>query len=190
MAGALRRVDANGIVGDVVECGVWKGGNIILARQLSPNRVCWLYDTFTGMTFPEDVDIKRSGERASAQYEKKKERGGKWHGVSVKEVRANLEAMGVFDERKTRFVVGPVEETLLFEINLPAEIALLRLDTDWHSSTKVELEVLYPRLAVGGVLIVDDYGHWMGARKAVNDYFGADAVWEEIDYTAVMRVKH
>lgn len=189
MAGALRRIDENAVPGDVVECGVWRGGNIILARQLSPNRVCWLFDTFTGMTLPDENDTTRAGGTAASRYAKKMKRGGKWAGVSLDEVRANLDAMGVLDEGKLRFVEGPVETTLR-NLYLPEKIALLRLDTDWHASTKVELEVLYPRLAVGGILIVDDYGHWMGARKAVDDYFGADAVWEEIDYTAVMRVKH
>lgn len=72
------------------------------------------------------------------------------------------------------FVEGPVEETLLGE-TLPDEIALLRLDTDWYESTKVELQVLYPRLALGGVLIIDDYGTWLGAKKAVDEYFKGKA---------------
>jgi O-methyltransferase len=190
MAAALRRIDAEGIPGVVVECGVWRGGNIILARKLSPGRVCWLYDTFTGMTPPEPVDVSiSSGKPASISYNKKMQRGDKWAGVSVEEVRANLSEMGVLDDDKLRFVVGPVEKTLTDKANLPSGIALLRLDTDWFASTKIELEVLYPIIAPGGILIVDDYGHWAGSKKAVDKYFGPSVPMHKIDYTAIQIVK-
>lgn len=60
---------------------------------------------------------------------------------------------------------------MLLKRNLPKKISILRLDTDFYSSTKIELEVLYPRLVKGGVLIIDDYGYWQGSRKAVDEYF-------------------
>lgn len=190
MVDALRRIDREGIIGDVVECGVWRGGNIILARKLCPNRICWLYDTFDGMTAPTPDDVTRSGRKASDSYNKKLSRGAKWADVSLGDVRANLEKTGMLDDNRLRFIVGPVEDTLRDATNIPERIALLRLDTDWHESTKVELEVLYPQLVPGGILIVDDYGHWMGARKAVDEYFGdAMPVMVQIDYTAVMCVK-
>lgn len=185
MAQAVRSIDRDGIAGDIVECGVWAGGNIILARILSPGRVCWLYDTFTGMTEPSELDRTRSGGSAMTKYKSKCAGGHRWAAVSVDEVRLNLERMEVLNDRYLRFVVGEVETTLMKPDNVPDQIALLRLDTDWHASTKVELEVLYPKLVPGGYLIVDDYGHWMGARKAVDDYFGSfDRT--PIDYTAIM----
>ena len=64
-----------------------------------------------------------------------------------------------------------MEETLIMEKNLPSKVSVLRLDTDWYKSTKIELETLYPRLVKGGVLIIDDYGYFEGARKAVDEYF-------------------
>lgn len=188
MIAALRKIDDEGIPGDVVECGVWRGGNIILARMLCPDRLCWLYDTFAGMTEPQDVDRKKSGARALDIYHAKG--GAKWAAVSLDEVRDNLLVTNTLDDNRLRFVEGPVERTLVDPQNIPDKIALLRLDTDWHSSTKIELEVLYPRLQPGGVLIVDDYGHWQGARKAVNDYFAkAMPDMTRIDYTAVSMVK-
>jgi len=190
MIEALRRIDRGTIAGDIGECGVWRGGNIVLARKLSPARVCWLYDTFTGMTLPEDIDVTRSGKRAIDSYLGKKKPGGKWSAVTVEEVRANLQETGTLDDSRLRFVRGAVETTLRDAGNLPDRIALLRLDTDWHASTKIELEVLYPLLQPGGVLIVDDYGHWVGARKAVDEYFGDRMPQiQNIDYTAVMIVK-
>jgi hypothetical protein len=180
MARACQRIDNDGIVGDIVECGVWRGGNIILARFYSPDRICWLYDTFEGMFNRSEWDVSRSGVMVGV---------GK-SAVSVEEVTENLRISGTLDARKLRFVKGAVEDTLLDANNLPDKIALLRLDTDWYYSTKIELEVLWPRLAVGGILIVDDYGHWMGARKAVDEYFGGALSFKHIDYTAIMTVKH
>lgn len=190
MTAALRSIDESGLPGDVVECGVWRGGNIALARLTSPERIVWAYDTYQGMTRPEDVDTNWRGGSALDDFKKKQDAGGLWSAVPLAMVQENLRVCGAYDEEKLRFVVGPVEETLLCEANLPERIALLRLDTDWHASTKIEMEVLYPRLVPGGILIVDDYGHWMGAKKAVDDYFGWDKpVMRMIDYTAVMMVK-
>lgn len=191
MCEALRRIDKKQIRGDVVECGVWRGGNIILARTLSPNRRCWLFDTFAGMTAPHPVlDVSYRGHQAMKSYLGRKKPGGKWAAVSREEVETNLIETGTFDERLLTFIEGPVEETLLINANLPEKIALLRLDTDWYASTKIELEVLYPRLQSGGILIIDDYGHWLGAQKAVREYFGDKGPkLNRIDYTAVMAVK-
>ena len=74
----------------------------------------------------------------------------------------------------------------------PSRIALLRLDTDWYESTRHELIHLYPRLSQGGVLIVDDYGHWDGCRLAVDEYFATEAdpvLLTRIDYTGRICVK-
>lgn len=185
MAEAIRSIDREGMPGDIVECGVWRGGNIILSRMLSPGRICWLYDTFNGMTRPRSVDRTRSGRSALDSYNRKVERGQVWAAASVGEVRANLDHMGVLNNDRLIFIEGDVEVTLNDPENVPDKIALLRLDTDWHDSTKIELEVLYPKLVPGGYLIVDDYGHWMGARKAVDDYLG-NIPRTPIDYTAIM----
>ena len=86
------------------------------------------------------------------------------------------------------YVEGLVEETITR--SAPTRIALLRLDTDWYESTHHELVHLYPQLERGGVLIVDDYGHFAGARKAVDEYFADDPILlSRIDYTGRMAVK-
>ncbi len=87
-------------------------------------------------------------------------------------------------------IKGKVEETIPHDI--PEKISILRLDTDWYESTYHELVHLYPRLVKGGVLIIDDYGHWQGARKAVDQYFQENNIpvllnW--IDYTGRVAVK-
>ena len=184
---ALKSLDNRGITGDVVECGVWRGGHIILTRLISPKRKCWLYDTFNGMTKPTILDVTRKGISAIDKYKTKEKKGHRWADCDVDDVRNNLIAEGVYNPHLIRFIIGDVEMTLLDENNLPEKIALLRLDTDWYHSTKIEMERLFPRLVPGGNLIVDDYGHWMGARKAVKDYLGARVKQlKPIDYTAVM----
>ena len=96
-----------------------------------------------------------------------------------------------YPAERLHLVHGPVEETL--PARAPEEIALLRLDTDWYESTRHELVHLYPRLADGGVLIIDDYGHWEGARRAVDEYFATEApslMLNRVDYTARIAIKH
>src|SRR3954465_11715709 len=108
MASALQKVDQEGIEGDVVECGVWRGGNIILARKMSPDRVCWLYDPFEGMTTPGDEDFDRRGNSAKARHTRST---AGWCRATLDEVKDNLRQTETFDEPKLRFVVGPVENT-------------------------------------------------------------------------------
>lgn len=180
MAGAIATLDEKGIDGDIVECGVWRGGGVILARLLSPRRTIWLYDTFNGMANRSKHDVSYKGFIM---------REGK-SAVSVGQVIANLNATKTLNSAFLRVVVGLVENTLTFAENVPQKIALLHLDTDWYHSTKKELEVLWPRLRPSGVMIVDDYGHWKGARKAVDEYFSLQRLSKiEIDKTAIMMVK-
>jgi len=94
-----------------------------------------------------------------------------------------------YPEERIHMVRGPVEETLPQQA--PERLALLRLDTDWYESTRRELVHLYPRLSDGGVLIVDDYGHWSGARRAVDEYFGqvgSRTFLSPLDYTGRLAV--
>ena len=159
------------IPGDIVECGVWKGGSMMAAalrlQQLGDqHRKIYLYDTFEGMTAPTAVDEDNRGRSARARMANEG-RGGFWFREPLEEVRRNLASTG-FDESRLVFVKGPVEQTIPERV--PEQIALLRLDTDWYESTRHELVHLYPRLSVGGVLIIDDYGYWRGSQKAVDEY--------------------
>ena len=175
---SCRYVVENKIPGDFVECGVWRGGNGILAKklfnELDSHRCVWMFDTFTGMTEPTEFDIATpTKELAFQKYRTSQlETHNQWCYASLEDVHNNCKKSGLKVE-DLRFVKGDVSKTLLEKQNLPKEISVLRLDTDWYESTKVELEMLYPILSVGGVLIIDDYGHWEGSRKAVDEYFSA-----------------
>jgi O-methyltransferase len=175
---ACKYVAENNIDGDFVECGVWRGGNaVIAARIFHRERVLkkiWLFDTFRGMTKPTERDIAfHSGISASAKYERSQQKDhNSWCYSSVGDVMKNLAESGVrSDTGDVRFIEGDVLATLSEPANLPSKIAILRLDTDWFESSLKELEVLYPLVARGGVVLLDDYGHWGGARAAVDTYF-------------------
>jgi len=175
---AIRYIVGCQVPGAVVECGVWRGGSMMAAALVlmdagDDERRLVLYDTFAGMTEPGAEDVSASGKPALPGYRKRLARDGGWARAGLDEVKANLIGTGYPPER-LRFVEGPVEETLPGAAAEP--IALLRLDTDWYQSTKVELEHLFPRLASGGVLMIDDYGRWKGQRQAVDEYLAAHRV--------------
>lgn len=178
---AIKHVERAGVQGDIVECGVWKGGNLIIAglmrKHLAFQRTIWGYDTFAGMTEPTDNDVK-PGFAVDAKAKFKALNSGAvtdWCFVPIEDVEtAYRDSVGDID---VKLIKGRVEDTLLEPANLPAQISILRLDTDFYESTKLELEILYPRLRPGGVMIIDDYGVWAGSRKAVDEYFGADRPW-------------
>jgi hypothetical protein len=188
------------IPGAFAECGVWRGGSImamILTLQDlgRSDRDFYLYDTFEGMTAPTEDDHSPVDRHALEVWEEAKDSPGRaWPHFFNEEnfnedmVRENVLGTGYAAER-VHFVRGKVEETL--PEHAPDQLALLRLDTDWYESTKHELIHLYPRLAPGGVLIVDDYGHWAGSRKAVDEYFadGDRPLLNRIDYTGRIGIK-
>jgi hypothetical protein len=107
--------------------------------------------------------------------------------TSQEEVFRTIRSTG-YDMGRVVMVKGRVEHTIPGQV--PDQIAVLRLDTDWHHSTRHELEHLYPRLVAGGVLIVDDYGHFQGARRAVDEYFAETPVFlSRLDYTGRLAIK-
>jgi O-methyltransferase len=172
---AIRYLVTNHIEGDVVECGVWKGGSMMattmaLTGLSDTKRTIYLYDTYEGMAEPTEKDIdSQTGVGAREFWKKKKtEHGSQWCYSPLDEVKANM-ARTEYPADRLVFVKGKVEDTI--PGSLPAQIAMLRLDTDWYESTYHELVHLFPRLVRGGVLVLDDYWCWQGSREAVDQYF-------------------
>jgi O-methyltransferase len=189
---AVRYVSANAIMGAFVECGVWKGGSMAaIARTLlqvqDVERDLYLFDTFEGMPEPTAKDIDYSGKQASeVLQENSSYRCADAPLECVKEV---LYETG-YPKERIHCVQGKVEETI--PSHAPDSISLLRLDTDWYKSTKHELVHLFPRLSHGGVIIIDDYGHWRGSRQACDEYFAQNRIpilLNRIDYTGRIAVK-
>jgi O-methyltransferase len=191
---AVKHVVKHRIDGDIVECGVWRGGSMMAAAltllgQGDTSRRLFLYDTFQGMTRPTERDVDIHGQSARAQFDRLAARNTKWAAASLEDVTENLYGTG-YPTEKIHFVPGRVEDSIPGIV--PSHIAVLRLDTDWYESTKHELVHLYPLLDKHGIVIIDDYGHFQGARLAVDEYF---ATLEErvflhrIDYTGRIVVR-
>jgi O-methyltransferase len=172
---AVRYIVNTGIPGDIVECGVWKGGSMMgMARTLLNagvnNRELHLFDTYEGMSTPTGKDINHKGYDAREVFDETKfsdREGSDWCYAGLDEVKANVGKIG-YPPARVHFIKGKVEDTLPGAA--PEKIALLRLDTDWYESTLHEMRTLYPRLVAGGVLIVDDYYTWRGSKDAVDEY--------------------
>lgn len=171
---AVEYVAANRIEGAVVECGVWRGGSMMLAALTlqamgDVGRDLYLYDTFAGMSAPSVRDRDIATGRSVLDKWLRSEKGSvnTWCYSPLEEVAQNLATTG-YPADRIQFVKGKVEDTI--PATIPGQIAVLRLDTDWYESTYHELRFLFPRLVVGGVLIVDDYTQWTGAREATTQY--------------------
>ncbi len=188
---AAEYVAKNEIPGALVECGVWRGGSMMafalaLLKLGRADRPLYLFDTFGGMSEPFAAD----GPGARKKWRRnQRPTHNDWCYASLADVQRNVRSTG-YDENLVHFVEGRIEETV--PSRAPAQIALLRLDTDWHESTRHELEHLYPRLASGGVLIIDDYERWPGCRRAVDEYIERNRLrlfLSRIDYTGRIAVK-
>lgn len=193
---AVRYVQDKNIRGDIVECGVWKGGSMMAVAETlmmggDTSRNLYLFDTFEGMPPPtsDDVDISGGTAENLLASSNKETAESVWCCATLDGVKDVVNSTG-YPSEKIHFVKGLVEQTIpQFS---PEKIAILRLDTDWYESTKHEMECLFPLLAKGGVLIIDDYGHWQGARKAVDEYIEKNEVkilLNRIDYTGRIAVK-
>jgi O-methyltransferase len=192
---AMSHIVRHRIPGAFVECGVWKGGSSMAAAlrliQLNePDRAFYLFDTFAGMTPPDGIDRSVTSGLSAAAMLKSAPTTSKLLAFAPKdEVRNNMATTG-YPPDLVHLIEGSVEETL--PAQAPEKIAVLRLDTDWYKSTRHELIHLFPRLSPGGILIIDDYGDWEGARQAVDEYFAETAIpifLHRIDHTGRIAVR-
>ncbi len=186
----------NNIEGAFVECGVWKGGSVMVSMLILKslnilNKQFYLYDTFDGMSEPTefDKDYSEINAKELLKNNQKNKANKIWCYSPLEDVKNNINLIQ-YPEKYIKYIKGKVEDTLKFEI--PEKIALLRLDTDWYESTKIELETLFPKLQKGGLLIVDDYGYWKGSKKAVDEYFfdKKNVFFHRIDETGIIILKN
>lgn len=175
----LEHIRLSNLEGDLVECGVYLGGNILgmmeYCNHFNLNKKIWLYDTFSGMTRPTAIDKDYKNIFAKDQFNKIVCKAGL---EQVKNILSKCPYPHIV------YIVGDVCKTLKHKCNIPDKIALLRLDTDWFESTQCELEILFPKLVMNGSLIIDDYGHWQGCKLATDKYFeNTNYKLKNIDYT-------
>lgn len=193
---AVKYIEKNNIEGDIVECGVWKGGSMMAVAETlhylkSNKRNLYLYDTFEGMSEPTELDKTFYGEDAKQLLATNadKEKNLVWAYSTFDTVKQAMQ-LTHYPADKINYIKGKVEDTI--PQNIPTKISILRLDTDWYESTKHELIYLFPLLIEGGVLILDDYGHWAGAKKAVDEYIAEKNIkifLNRIDATGRIAIK-
>jgi O-methyltransferase len=193
---AVKYVSQAKVPGDFVECGVWKGGSaMLMAHTLlglnETGRKIYLYDTFTGMPEPtvKDQEIKSGQPALDIWKVNQRKDHNEFCYASLSEVKNNLRSTN-YPQDDLVFVQGKVEDTI--PGIRPKQIAILRLDTDWFASTDHELRNLFPLVSKGGVVIIDDYGYWSGAKEAVDKYFAEfniPLLLNRIDYTGRMGIK-
>lgn len=191
---AVRHINKRGIEGSIVECGVWRGGSMLAAARTlgnlgDTNRDLYLYDTFEGMPPPTEHDVRHFDGASAAELLKTDTADDGTRAKAGIDIVKHALGLSKYPAQKVHMIPGKVEDTIPGAI--PSKIAILRLDTDWYTSTLHELNHLYPLLAPGGVLIIDDYGWWEGARRAVDEYFSArpGPLFNVIDDTGRIAVK-
>jgi hypothetical protein len=159
-----------GIPGDLVECGVWRGGAAflmaeILERRGETDRKVWLFDSFEGLPAPREIDGHRAHE-----YAEKKDDPGYYDNcrADVEDVRASARRLGLED--LTEIVPGWFDDTLPEHSERIGPIAVLRIDCDWHDPVALCLETLYDQVSPGGIVIIDDYYTYEGCAIAVHEF--------------------
>ncbi|MDP9074932.1 MAG: TylF/MycF family methyltransferase [Actinomycetota bacterium] len=180
----LRRLDnlqhciesalASGVAGDVIECGVWRGGasifmRAVLAAHGDTERTVWVADSFQGLPKPDPGNVADRGDQHWTQS---------FLAVSLAEVKRNFSRYALLDQQ-VRFLKGWFSDTLP---GAPIErLAVLRVDGDMYGSTMDVLDALYPKVSVGGFVIIDDFGAVPGCRAAVEDYRSEHGITEPIE---------
>ena len=169
---SIEHIITNNIDGDIVEIGVWRGGSMLamllsLEELNSTDRKIHLYDTFDGMTEPTEYDVMHGVSAldfTKAHYNTNDI--SVMCKVTIDEVKNNIQTNCNYPKELINYHKGDILKTDFF----PDKISVLRLDTDWYESTKFELDNFYDRVSIGGIVIIDDYGCWDGARKAVHEF--------------------
>ncbi len=173
---SVEYIAKNNIQGDLIECGVWRGGSsMLIAKSLLhfglSDRKIYLFDTFEGMSAPTSNDIDSKGKDAASMMntEKKNNAWDVWCYSEIEDVKNNMRKTA-YPENNIEYIKGKVEDTLP-DFKKSEKISLLRLDTDWYESTLSEMNHLYPLVEKKGIIIFDDYDYWQGSKKAVDEYF-------------------
>ena len=189
---SIKYISEKKIAGDFVECGVFKGGSLGLMAQYAEkfkiNCNIYGYDSFEDGFFKsslndKDISLKNKKilpEKKIDNFYPKKE-----------EVEQILRTFFTNEKYFPKLIKGDILKTLKEEKNIPDKISLLRMDTDQYLTTKLQLEILYPRLEKGGVLHIDDYGMCPSVRAAVDEYFINQKIWlHRVDLGCRLMIKN
>lgn len=165
---SVKYICSKGLEGDIVEFGVWRGGALELIghalNKFDGSNLIVGYDTFEGHPEPEKNEIDIWGNNMHKRFQEEIEKGGKWVYADYEYVLSNLNNV----YKNVKLYKGLVNESI--DENDVNQISILRLDMDWYKPTKIVLEKFYDKIQKGGLLIIDDYGHHSGARKAIDEF--------------------
>lgn len=167
-------IEKEKIKGAFVECGVWKGGcaavAAFIANRAKSNRKIWLFDSFEGLPEPTEKDGLLAKEYAQNQTSGKLSTINQCVGP-LEDVKEIFFSKLKIDKENVEIKKGWFQDTLPDQKNKIGDIAILRLDGDWYESTKCCLDNLYDKVIYGGYIVIDDYGYWEGARRALDEFF-------------------
>lgn len=194
---AVRKINQEGIEGDLVECGVWNGGCVGLMaianwRTCGPRRKIHLFDSFEGLPQPSEHDTD-----VLAGFRANHPKADLSKGTTATDLRAIGACVGDSQSAVEEFLVERLKikrDDLIFhkgwfQDTIPTfsgkieKVALLRLDGDWYDSTKVCLEGLFDRVVRDGFVIIDDYGMFAGCRQAADDFFRKRRIAPRLEYS-------
>jgi len=190
---SIKYINSNKIKGDIVECGVFRGGSLALlslyAQKLNINCSIWGYDTFEDGFLIKEFSLFDKDSKGKDLNLKNFTNPNNFY-FSKTQVYEVIKKFSITDSYYPKLIKGNIMETLLEKKNLPETISFLRMDTDLYKTTKLQLEILYPKLVSGGILHIDDYGHCSGVKKAVDEFFENQNIWlHRVDYTCRYLVK-
>lgn len=154
--------------GAFVELGSWRGGSAsAFIKNLNQERECWLFDSFEGLPEPTELDTIGGGNKHATEF---KNLGMPDDDSKTYEICCDLMASLDYPQDKIHIIKGWFKDTFPIHVDSIDGIAVLHVDCDFYEPVKLSLDTFYDKVVPGGVIILDDYGHWDGAKKAVDEF--------------------
>jgi len=176
----FKKINKKIIIENFVECGVWKGIYLVFFQKLIEhynlkNNNIYAFDTYEGIPEPSSLDETCDGKPMYERYQNLKlgKNTSSWNNTSLNEVEKNYFQNTLLNKNLIP-IKGMVENTLVEKKNIPEKISILKLDTCLYEGTKIELEVLFPKVQSGGLVIIDNYSNFKGVKRAVQEFFTND----------------
>ena len=165
-------VERDRVPGALVDCGAWNGGSTVLLAAGAPSRDVWAFDSFEGLPEPGPLDGALSVGRGAT--------------LRGSEERLRAAVARYADRARLHVAKGWFADTFPVHAGRIDAVAVLHVDGDWYESVELTLETFHAKVPAGGFVVVDDYGHWEGARRATDEFrraHGITAPLVKIDYT-------